>query len=191
MINYPDFLNCSDIKKKSYISIEAGLVTSLGFWTGHEILVLINPQFSNIGGFLSMICAICILHPAINTSIASAKKRFNSSLIGFFFSGLTCFCFGYGYLQLFIAIALSVLTTRLIKYYEGTRIAAAQAGIVVVLGIVFPHFTLSINVTTRFLETIAGLVIGLAALWLSYQLGIRTYQTADAHEYSKPKEVFS
>ncbi|WP_367606810.1 FUSC family protein [Legionella sp. W05-934-2] len=182
VINNSNFLNFSNLKKKCYISIEYGVVSSVSFWTGHEILAYFSPNYSSIGGFWCMVCAICILYPFIDSSIASAKLRFNASLIGFLFSGLCCYWFGYGYLQMFVAIALSVLATRLIKFYAGTRMAATQAAIVAIIGIVFPNFTLFLNLTTRFLETIAGLMIGLVALGLSYQMGIRKYQTMEQDE---------
>ncbi len=175
-------LDFSELKAKCYLSIEAGWVSVLSFWTGHEILSLVSPSYESIGGFWCMVCAVCILHPFIRNSIDAARLRLNASLLGFSISGFCCFCFGYGYVQMLIAIALTVFATRFFKFYAGTRMAATQAGIVMVIGIVFPHFTPFLNLATRLLETIAGLLIGLVALGLSYQIRVRKFQGVKTDE---------
>lgn len=185
-------LDFSELKKKSYFSIEAGLVSVLSFWTGHKILSLISPNYYFIGGFWCMVCAICILHPCIPSSIVAAKLRFNASILGFAISGICCVSLGYGYLQMLLAVALTVFITRYFKFYSGTRMAATQASIVMVIGIVFPNFTPFLNLTTRLLETLAGLAIGLVALGLSYHFGSRKLQQAKRDEQVElPNEAFN
>jgi len=162
--------------KNIYISIETGLVAITAFFIGHKIVKICHGGYSLIGGFWCMICAVVVLQSFVDTSMASARQRFYSCLIGIISSGMVCALFGNTYFALFIAISLSVFITRMLKYYQGTRIVSTQAGDVVALSILFPQFALMTNLITRTLETIAGILIALIAVWLSKKLLVRGHK---------------
>lgn len=167
--------------KPIYIGIEAGLVCVISFFLGHLLVKHFYLQYAYVGGFWCTVCAVSVLHPFIKKSLFEAKKRFYANILSIFLTGILCFFCGFGYIQFFFAIALNVLITRLTKFYPGTRIASTQAGIIVVIGMALPNFSLLGILMTRIFETIIGILVGLIAVYISYQLKVRSDSKLDAY----------
>lgn len=156
-----------------YLSLETGFVAVLSFALGEQIVEYFFGPEAFIGGFWCMISSVVVLQSLVDRAFANAWNRLLAGLIGIATAYFLCLIFGSNYFVLFFSICVSVFITRLIKFYQGTRISGIQAGDIVVLGIYIPNLPLFMIVTTRTLEMIVGILIAVATLWVSQKVGIR------------------
>jgi hypothetical protein len=168
-------LNFHNFAKKIYLSFETGLISLISFLTGFFIVKFFYAEFASTGGWWCNICALSVLHPSVSRSLEESKTRFFANFLSLSIAGCFCYFLGFGYLQLFSVIALNVFFTRIIKFHQGTRISSIQSGIFVVLGITHSALPIYVNLLTRCLETIMGILMGLLAVLISYKFKIREY----------------
>jgi len=161
-------------RKPAYMSVEAGIVGLITFLFGYKSAYLLHGALPFFGGIWCMTSALVVLFAFVDSSIASAKTRIISSIIGCIIATLFCCFLGASYFTMFLAVSLTVFISLLFGYEKGTRISSCVAAVIVGIGILAPTYNPLMNALLRLSESVFGICVGLFAVFISYLIKIRT-----------------
>ena len=160
-------------KEILYVSIETAFVGIVCFVVGEHVSQWVHDGKGYIDGLWCMISALVVLQSFINDTLQASKDRIIGTLVASVVSVLACLVFDYGYLAIFFSIALSAYAMNLMKMEDGVRIATATAAVITGYGFIKPHDSPLLNASMRSLDTLIGVGISLAVVYLSYKLKVR------------------
>ena len=163
-----------------YASIEAAVVGIVCLVIGGHVSGWVHDHKGYLDGLWCMISGLVVLQSLVSDTVKASKERIVGTLVASVLSALVCMLLGYGYLSIFLSISLSVYTMNLLKMESGVRIATATVAVIAGYGFIHPEISAWVNATMRSLDTVIGVGVGVAAVYLSYRLKIRrAYPVAD------------
>jgi len=172
-------------------SVVVGLSCLLTYWVATTILAHVySPSAADdeLGGLWAVIATVFVLRETYDKSVAAAVSRTGATLVSF------ALCLVYLAFQPFHLWGLAVLTglsglvASLIGRPEDAITAAITTAVVLIVAEVSPHDAWQQPIL-RFVDTVIGVLVGLAATWLAQRTVRRWQPTPEASPASTGKQA--
>lgn len=168
-----EFVDAINQRQIMYVSVETALVGIVCFVVGEHVSHWVHDGKGYIDGLWCMISALVVLQSFISDTLKASKDRIVGTLVASVLAGLICVLVGYGYLAIFASIVLSAYVMNMLKMQDGVRIATATAAVITGYGFIKPDDSPLLNASMRSLDTLIGVGVSLAVVYLSYKLKVR------------------
>ena len=168
-----EFVDTINQRQILYVSVETALVGVGCFIIGERVSQWVHDGKGYIDGLWCMISALVVLQSFISDTLKASKDRIVGTLVASVLAGLICILVGYGYLAIFYSIVLSAYVMNMLKMQDGVRIATATAAVITGYGFIKPEDSPLLNASMRSLDTLIGVGVSLAVVYLSYKLKVR------------------
>jgi uncharacterized membrane protein YccC len=122
-----------------------------------------------IGGLWAVIATIFVIRDSVSQSVSAAVSRMAATSVSFVLCLIYLLFLPSGSWAMAVLIGASVLVVTLVGRAQDAISAAISTAVVMVAAILAPHDAWQQPIF-RFLDTIVGMAIGLAATWIALRL---------------------
>jgi uncharacterized membrane protein YgaE (UPF0421/DUF939 family) len=154
---------------KLLTACEASIGSLLSFLLGAWIAQYLHAGSPLIGGLWAMISAVNIEHVCYREMLKNAKARLLGTLIGVIISFISFSLLGYNYSSFFLSMLISVVLCAGLKL-PIYRLCCITVAIMFAVSQVGGYVSPWANCLSRFLESLIGIMIGIALASLLYFL---------------------